>query len=305
MKSTALVHGEVSDTQHQTSKIFGFKWAKRDTYESPQVKANAKNWLFERYCGNDPSLLGNWLAGGRKVILDAGCGSGFTALLFFGELLKQHDYLGVDISDAMEQAKIRFSETGIPGDFLKSDLMNLPIPDGSIDMIYSEGVLHHTDSVRNALLYLTGKLKKGGIFLFYVYKKKSPVREFTDDYIRNIISSMPEDKAWEALMPLTRLGETLGNLNIEVDVPEDVELLGIPKGKIPLQRLFYWHFCKMYYRQEFSLDEMNHINFDWFMPRNCHRHSPEEIQAYCDEAGLEPERFIVEDAGISVVARKR
>ena len=94
-----------SETQEQTKETFAFKWAKRDTYESDAVKTASKQWLFERYCENDPARLDAWLEGERKIILDAGCGSGHSALLFFGEHLKQHDYLGVDISNAVDVAK--------------------------------------------------------------------------------------------------------------------------------------------------------------------------------------------------------
>ena len=294
-----------SEAQQQTKDTFGFKWAKRTTYESEAVKEAAKKWLFERYCDGDPRRLADWLSGGRKIILDAGCGSGFSALLFFGDHLKSHDYLGVDISDAVEVARTRFRELGYPGDFLKASLTDLPIDDESLDVIFSEGVLHHTDDTGESIKYLSTKLKTGGRFMFYVYAKKAVIREFTDDYVREHLAPMSDEEAWEALKPLTKLGRALGELNAEIEVPEDVPLLGIKKGRIDLQRFFYWNFCKTYYRPEYSLEEMNHINFDWFRPLNCHRHTPEEVTNYCDRAGLEIEHTNLQEAGITVVARKR
>lgn len=47
-------------------------------------------------------------------------------------------------------------------------------------------------------------------------------------------------------MPLSRLGKVLGELDIEIDVPEAVGLLEIPAGRINLQRLFYWHVFKAF-----------------------------------------------------------
>ena len=61
----------------------------------------------------------------------------------------------------------------------------------------------------------------------------------------------------------------------------------------------------MYYRPEYSFDEINHINFDWFRPLNCHRHTPEEIKRYCEEAKLTIEHMNIQEAGITVVAVKR
>jgi hypothetical protein len=35
-------------------------------------------------------------------------------------------------------------------------------------------------------------------------------------------------------MPLTKLGIALGELKLDLDVPEDVALFGVPRGKIDL-----------------------------------------------------------------------
>ena len=293
-----------SSKQKQTEKTFEFKWSKRDTYESDAVKISTKNWLFERYCDNDPGKLSSWLGGGRKIILDAGCGSGFSAVLFFRHHLKNHDYLGVDISSAVEIAKQRFAEEGYTGDFLQTSLTEIPIPDESVDLIYSEGVLHHTDSTEESIKYLASKLKPGGQFLFYVYAKKAVIREFSDDYIRNAIAVMTNEESWEALKPLTELGIAMGKLNIEINVPKDIPFLCIKRGRYDLQRFFYWNICKLYYKPEFSFEEMHHINFDWFRPMNCHRHTKEEIEKFCVNAGLNIIRLNIQNSGITVVAKK-
>jgi len=294
-----------SHKQQQTRDTFSFKWAKRDTYDSQAVQAKASQWLMERYCDNDPALLDQWLARGRKIILDAGCGAGYSALAFFGDRLKEHDYLGVDISDAVEVARIRLQEAGCTGEFLKRDLLDLDdIPKNSIDIIFSEGVLHHTDNTERSFAYLASKICSGGRFMFYVYAKKAVIREFTDDHIRNQLRFLSDEEAWQALYPLTKLGIALGELNVELYVSEDIPYLGIKKGKLDLQRFIYWNVCKLYYRPEYTLDEMNHINFDWFRPLNCHRHTPEEVRRWCDEAGLVIERMNVQEAGITVVAQK-
>ncbi len=180
----------------------------------------------------------------------------------------------------------------------------MPLPQESVDVAFSEGALHHTDSTENALSALARLLKVGGRVLFYVYNKKGPLREFSDDYIRECLQGMSQEEAWNAILPLTRLGKELGDLNIEVSIPENIEILQIPAGKINLQRLFYWHVFKAFYRPEFSLDEMNLINFDWYAPANAHRQTPEEVRAWCEQLGLQIEREVIEEAGITVIARK-
>ena len=104
-----------SPSQQQTAEAFGFKWAQRDTYESPAFQAAIQSWLIERYCGGDAAVVGRWLAGGLQLILDAGCGAGNPALLLFGPHLKDHDYLGVDISSAVDVARSRFEAAGAVG----------------------------------------------------------------------------------------------------------------------------------------------------------------------------------------------
>ncbi len=292
-------------TQSQTCQSFGFKWARRDSYESPAVNEKTRKWLLDRYCAGDASLPSKWLEGSRKLILDAGCGSGFSALLLFGDLINAHDYLGVDISDATEVAKVRFAERNLQADFLQCDLMNLPIPDGSVDLIFSEGVLHHTDNPEQAVHSLACKMKPGGRFLFYVYAKKAVIREYTDDYVRHQLQFMTNEEAWEALKPLTQLGIALGKLNASITIPQGIPFLGIKEGNYDLQRFFYWNICKMFYRPDWTMEEMNHINFDWFRPLNCHRQTPEDVARWVAESGLLLERIATEEAGITVVARKQ
>ena len=62
--------------------------------------------------------------------------------------------------------------------------------------------------------------------------------------------------------------------------------------------------CKTFYHPDLSIDNMNHINFDWFRPLNCHRHTESEVRGYCDDAGLKIEEMTVDGSGITVVARK-
>ncbi len=284
--------------------MFGFKWAKQDTYASREVLEAQISWLDSRYGGKDLLQHLGPTAGHMPLVLDAGCGSGFSAKLLFRHLFKDIRYVGTDISTAVEIAAKDITPLAPESFFVQSDLMKLPFDDASFDIIVSEGVLHHTPSTRTAVLELARLVRSGGIFAFYVYAKKAPIREFTDDYIRGLVSDMTPEDAWRALEPLTKLGIALGELNAKIDISEDVPLLGIKKGTIDVHRLFYWAICKAYYRPEFSFDEMNHINFDWFTPKYAHRQTPEEVNAWCREAGLSVERLHAEEAGITVVARR-
>lgn len=289
-------------SQAQTADVFGFKWAKRNTYESPAVQRASRDWLVERYALPNGQTIADLTR--DKRVLDAGCGAGHSAILLFGEALNACQYTGVDISSAVDVAAVRFAEAGLRGEFLQASLMDLPDELGLFDVIFSEGVLHHTDSTEQAVRYLAGKLAPGGVFMFYVYRQKGPIREFTDDFIREKLAPMSDEQAWHALEPLTKLGHTLGALDIEIDIPEAIDVLDIPAGKINLQRLFYWHVAKAYYRPDWTLDEMNHINFDWFRPKNSHRQTPQAVCAWLEACGLCVLAQNVQEAGITIIAQK-
>jgi len=293
----------VSATQAQTRETFGFKWQKVDTFDSPASLARMREWLVERY-GN--LATAPWLAehGEQPLLIDAGCGAGMSGLELLGPLLPRIRYLGVDVSEAIDVARQRFARQGHACGFLQADISELPLPPGSVDLIFSEGVLHHTNSTEGAIKSLARLLKSGGRFLFYVYKKKGPIREFTDDYIRDKLQTLSPDEAWKAMEPLTQLGISLGELNAEIDIPHPIDVLGIPAGRINVQRLFYWHVAKMFFRPDLTFDEMNHINFDWYAPANAARQTPEEVRTWCAESGMSVEREVVEDAGITVIARR-
>ena len=295
-------HEFFSEAQAQTSQTFGFKWSKRDTFEGT-VAVHMRQWLIEKY-GDVCSA--QWLFESRShpILLDVGCGAALSALALFGPVLDRVRYLGSDVSAAVDVAKARFTERSFPAAFVQADLHQLPLDNESVDIIFSEGVLHHADDTCAALGSAVRYLKPGGRALFYVYRKKGPVREFTDDYIRALLQTMTPQQGWDAMMALSKFGEALGQLNVTIDVPEPVDLLNIPAGKIDIQRLFYWHVFKAFYRPEMNLDEMNHINFDWYAPKNAHRQTPEEVRTWCADLNLAIEHERVEDAGITIIARK-
>ena len=290
--------------QTQTRETFGYKWQREDSYGSPAMVEFSRKWLEERYAALWAHPAAELSGGYRPLMLDAGCGSAYSARILLERRFPKLRYVGADISRAADVAARSFAQKSVDGAIVQADLMRLPFADGAFDIVFSEGVLHHTPSTRAALAAVARKARKGGAVAFYVYRKKSPVREFTDDYIRELVKDLPPEKAWALMEPLTRLGIALGELNAEIDISEEIGLLGIPAGRINVQRLFYWHVCKLFYRPDMALDEMNHINFDWFTPTYAHRQSAEEVTQWCREIGLDIVEMKAEEAGITVVATK-
>ena len=187
--------------------------------------------------------------------------------------------------------------------FVQADLMRLPFADACAGAVIAEGVLHHTPSTKAALEALVRLVEPGGELLFYVYRRKGPIREFADDHIRDQLSVLSPEVALEQLRSLTEFGRALAELRTDVTVP-DVPLLGIQGGRYDIQRLFYWNVAKAFWNDSMSFEENLHINFDWYHPRYAHRQSDTEVRAWCEEAGLTIERFHAEEAGFTVHARR-
>ncbi|HVT05054.1 MAG TPA: methyltransferase domain-containing protein [Thermoanaerobaculia bacterium] len=291
--------------QAQTSKAFGFKWKKRDTYDSPAARKAAADWYLEKY-GFDS--LDAWAAyfDSRASVIDIGSGSGFSSSLFLESRrwTGRAMWVGVDISEAIDVAAERLAS--MPNThFVQGDALQLPFGLASFDTVFSEGVLHHTPSTRQALLSAASVLASGGEANVYVYKKKAPLREFTDDFIREQIAPLSDEEAWDAMRSLTELGQALHATHATVDLAVDVPLLGIKAGKHDVQRLIYWNFAKLFWNADLAFEENVHINFDWYRPRYAHRQTEQQVRAWCEEAGLVIQRLHDSEAGFTVRAVKR
>lgn len=274
----------VAPSEAQTKESFGFKWQQRDAYEHPRVnELNLQNEL-KRFGFKTPE---EFITLFRRDgwVLDMGCGSGHYASLYVAPSGNGH-WVGTDFSSGIDVAKDRLG--GIQGThFVQADIFQLPYRERCFDLIVCRGMMHHTASTEQAFQCLVPLIKPGGEFIFLVYKKNGRIREFTDDYIREVISSMPPEKAWEALKPLTKLGKALNELNVKLNVPEDIPCLGIQAGSCDLHLFIYNHFLKAFWNKDWTLEESNLISFDWYHPKYAFRHTEEEIRGWCEKAGLE------------------
>lgn len=290
--------------QGQTQDSFAFKWAKTETYDSPESKNAALQWYLKKYGFGSAD---EWTSfyNSRRRILDVGCGSGFSASLWLNSPLWTGAalYVGADISTAVDVALQRLGH--LPNvQFVQANALQLPFRDAVFDTIFSEGVLHHTPSTRAALLSAARVLAPGGQFHFYVYKKKAPLREFADDHVRNELARLSNEEAWEAMRSLTELGKRLAEMRQTLELPRDIGVLGLKKGTYDLQRFIYNNVAKVFWNPQLSFEENVHVNFDWYRPAYAHRQTPEDVRAWCGEARLEINRMEVDDSGITVIAIK-
>jgi SAM-dependent methyltransferase len=83
-------------------------------------------------------------------------------------------YTGIDITRRhLELAEANFYRKKLPGTFLYGDLTDLNLPDGSFDVVYSFGVLHHIEHEARMIAEVRRLLVDDGLFLYAVYSKYS------------------------------------------------------------------------------------------------------------------------------------
>lgn len=298
---------DTAKSQKQTAESFGYKWSLKESYSSPEMKLAVRDWLYKKYF--DESIAQKRIVlekNQKKRILDVGCGAGLSFLSLFDDCLEGNFYTGIDISSAVDLCRENFKNLGLNGRFIRQDMFSLDLSEmGLFDLIFSEGVMHHTPSVANAIKKLSAFLSKDGKFLFYIYKKKAPIREFSDDFIREKLSRMSDRDSWDAISQITELGELLSNLSVTINIPRDISLLEIPAGEHDIQRLFYNYIFKCYFNSNLTFNESNHVNFDWYKPTLCHRHTAEDVNGFLEDADLAVIRLFEDESGISVIAKRR
>lgn len=291
--------------QEQTGESFGYKWRRQGTFDEPETIAWARTWLLERYGFADASDLRRHFAAAGRV-LDAGCGSGYSAALWLEPGWSGGSdsvWFGVDYSEAVDVARERLGHVENTH-FIQADVNHLPFAGGSFGAAFSEGVLHHTPSTEHAFESVAASVRAGGELLVYVYRRKGPIREFSDDFLRDELAPLPPDEALERMRPLTELARALARLDGHVIVHRDVPELGIEAGEYPVQRFVYWHFLKAFWNDAFTFEANNLVNFDWYHPRYAHRHTENDLRAWCSRLGLEVTRLDAQESGFTLRASK-
>ena len=77
---------------------------------------------------------------------------------------------GIDLTpNHHEIAKKNFASAGLEGDFRLGNAGELPFASNSMDVVYSIGVLHHTDNTEQCIAEALRVLKPGGVFTMALY----------------------------------------------------------------------------------------------------------------------------------------
>jgi SAM-dependent methyltransferase len=143
----------VGELEHGTREWFERIEERRYAVE-PEIHAHAQ---FTRHRG--------------KKLLEIGVGAGTDHLQWARAGAICH---GVDLTDAaIELTRRRLAMYGLTSDLQRCDAERLPFPDASFDVVYSWGVIHHSERPERIVAEIHRVLRPGGVFLGMLYGRFS------------------------------------------------------------------------------------------------------------------------------------
>ena len=136
-----------------------------------------------------------------KQVLEVGAGGGAETLAL-DELLGADEMFAIDLNFSLLTRSKELRD--LPGvTFVIASLFDLPFAPASFDLVYSEGVLHHTYSTKEAFASIAPKVRPGGHQFIWVYglednhirgvsRFKQRRHQFTEAAVRPIVSRLPQ-----------------------------------------------------------------------------------------------------------------
>lgn len=296
-------HGGGEDGgQSLTNETFSDKWRRFKSYGlEPSHETFLQGWYAKKFGLAGPEHLPGFFAPFEHV-LEAGPGSGFNSCFMARHV--RGEVFALDISDAARTTL----ENGraLPNlHAVNADLFGAPFPDNHFDFVIADGVLHHTPSTRGAMESLYRKVKPGGRYFFYVYKRMGALRAFADAHVRAAFTKLSPEDCYAACEAITDLGRALSGLKASVTLERPIDVLGIPAGTHDVQRLIYYNVLKCFWNDAFDYETNNMVNFDWYHPHHAWQHDEDEVRGWLADLGVRD--YAIHDAnpnGISVLLTK-
>jgi SAM-dependent methyltransferase/uncharacterized protein YbaR (Trm112 family) len=212
---------------------------------------------------DETALQGCW-------VLDAGCGPGRLATV----AARSADRLvGLDLGDHIDRAARVCGPHGNV-DLVQGSVLTPPFADGSFDVVYSVGVLHHTPDPQQAVAALARLVRPGGRLCVWVYppeywggRLRGPANRLVHRVLRGLSPRAMARVVRFALYPLGRLQSRIARRRWLKRVLAPLFLISVPRSP----------------RREVMLATI----LDYFGPRIISTHPPAEVASWLRDAGLE------------------
>lgn len=239
-------------------------------------------------------------------LLDAACGyGGLFGDLFEDPAPSKLTYLGVDIHGALASIARPAGAGPDRALFARWD-MSEPLPTNHLfDVVICRAAIHHTPDPRRTFRNLSERLAPGGTMAVTAYAKKPPMREASDDALRDRIVPMSPTDALALVRQFTTLGKDLQASDATIEITEDLPFLQIKAGRYGVQEFIYDHFLKCWFNPSFGERYSDIVNFDWYHPPYAYRYQVGEVEEWFTENGLDVIDIQTTKAQHYVLGRRR
>ena len=128
------------------------------------------DYRYGQYAPWMPETMEFALHSGESVLeVGAGLGTDLAQFALHGARCTDLDLSAGHLAHAKRHFELR----GLQGRFMHGDGESLPFEDGEFDVVYSNGVIHHTPNTQNVIAEIFRVLKPGGKAIIMVYAENS------------------------------------------------------------------------------------------------------------------------------------
>jgi SAM-dependent methyltransferase len=214
-----------------------------------------------------------------KLVLDAGCGMGRYAVVALG---LGAEVVALDLSGSL--ARLAAVAPQWPKlHVVEGDLLKVPLKTGIFDIVYSQGVLHHTPDTKAAFDQVARLVRPGGALTVWLYGRAGKYRDFATNPLRS-------DRAWvgrhrrlawfivgirHLISDVVRMFTTRLPLRFVYALCYPLAFL----GAIPLIKYFTFSVHPRFMVRVIE-------NFDWISPPFQYHHTKEELRSWFEADGF-------------------
>jgi len=175
----------------------GSHYARKAAPRTLEWFLEVEQYRYGKYAPWMPEIM-EFSKHGRQRVLEIGGGMGTDLAQFAkaGAIVTDVDLSAGHLELARENFKLR----NLEGSFLQHDAESLPFDDASFDLVYSNGVIHHTPNTDRVVREMYRVLKPGGRAIVMVYAENSLLYWYQLVYLLGMRSRLLEKYSMGEIM---------------------------------------------------------------------------------------------------------